>query len=449
MNKELRKFAMLARILFFPARWVEWLFWIGQVVSIIFFLVFKSKAVLVFWACSVFIPFVFGFLFCSQQVLTLISGRQLGLIQELKPRIFLFLIFIPAVAAAWSGIFGYLADMPIIPTALMVYFWASVFLSLSVYLRELGTVVPLVMVFVSRWSELSYSQLVNINPFILPVVSVGIWVVFYLWWSQWRPEKFYREILSGIISGQRTKSNNTGALWVGYKGLRWFRSIKLVEALLSNGVDITKGQFSFYALIICALTASVLSSHYLAHKNFIDSLVPFGYFPFLLLLFFSASPALLFCINVHKTWLHFIGNREEHFQYIERGVWKHLSINALAAIGYSFFLYNLIEENIWVLINLTAAIIVFSSILFYSHVYDFHKNSGYGRTSFYVTTLMILAFAGLLVFVGVVISVNGASPALLIKAAIGNIGLFISMLIMRQRLMSLWLHVDFVRSAKG
>lgn len=65
-----------------------------------------------------------------------------------------------------------------------------------------------------------------------------------------------------------------------------------------------------------------------------------------------------------------------------------------------------------------------------------------------VSLIKVLVFASLLVFVGFIVSVNGPNAGLLIKAAIGNVGLFVSMLVMRQRLNRCWLHVDFVRSMK-
>jgi len=180
MIQELKIMALLSKVLLFPFRWVAWIFWLGQVFLLIFGVAFKSHAVVFIWAISSMVPFIFGVVLLPQSILSLISSRQLGLIDGLKFRIFCLLLLMPLIVAAWVGIISLIESKYTLASMMEAYFLSGIYLIAAIYFRKWVFIFYFTGAFWGKWILTIDKFFTSINPALLFMGGCIAWSFFYL-----------------------------------------------------------------------------------------------------------------------------------------------------------------------------------------------------------------------------------------------------------------------------
>ncbi len=383
IEKTAWQYWQVIRVLFFSFKVVGYLaaFFLGVASVLYLIAIFSSVHALEQFCIAIaslaLSMFVFiGVIILPMGMLGLVANKHIYTMANIRNKLFAVVFCFCAVFSVVA--FLVLHDMNrervsvIFPFAIFLmgalYFWFAIYLMhKSLFLFGFA---PLVL---GGSVKLFSSYLVALPPLVIPLASIVAWVLFYRWWSVFRPVKTnLKSILFEpnpqkrlelavekwlYFSSNRVKTP-MGSLLLGYgDGLvtlvEKLLVIYLIAFLFSLSIcgGFKDGRFTENALM--ALLVALAYSFLISGIDFFGQRI---------------------LTRLKRCWLHFSGNRMEFFVYLERTFWRGLGFLALLNLSIlsvclwagnhvDYFLYCLAGL---VIISLVLAWNFYLSIYFYS-----------------------------------------------------------------------------------
>lgn len=320
----MQQYWQLARTLMFPLRATRWMT-IGFIVLIalggLLLWWFDQPILFVIGSGAVVVISILVGIMVPAQMLSLVSSKQLCWIPGLRRKTFFILFCLYSlIALVTSLLFSFKPNGYPLLTSIAIAFTlvgiiAALMLTASVYFQGFQP-----FIFASMWGlYFAVEQLVHINTVICMITGLLVWIMLYVWWARWVPQKYFTNYMTMSPAKLREAQEQQAGVvqTLGY----WLSSAprSLCGTLLLGASDGIKARLKHELGQLLVIVFMALIFFYFFRGVPKDGFLKM--MPFVFLTFMAARNVqiqLLCYRNLHRVWMFYNGSRTSLFHYVEK-----------------------------------------------------------------------------------------------------------------------------------
>lgn len=413
----LQQYWQLMRTLMFPQRVTRWLIMGVLVLAILGGLLLwwvEQPVVLIISAVLAFTIIILIGIMVPAQMLSLASSKQLFWIPGLRGKTFLILFFsysLTALLVSLLPVFNPNAASLIVGVAVAFAFVAiiaALMLMASVYFQGVQP-----FIFILIWGVYFIAeQLLLVSALISFVLGSLIWIILYLWWTRWIPQKYHLNYMTTSPAKLREAKERQVSIIqsLSYRMSSLPRS--LCGTLFGGAPDGFNARLKYELGQVVGVLFMVLIVSY-----FLRGVPKEGFlkiFPVFLLTFMASRNVqiqLLSYRNLYRIWMFYSGSRTSLFYYVEKQYAQNIGF-AYASLVLVTLVINFMlgDQSIPMgLLAFTGAVgILFAAQLFYLSWIVYQKTAASMVLLGWLTGILTALFILLMAFMDLLWGPNSA-----------------------------------------